>query len=325
MTYMQNIDDVQDYAPKQDDFSEQVAEGLAREPKQLPCKFFYDERGSKLFDAICALDEYYPTRTEEGLLRDNGAEIAALMGSRAELIEFGCGSLKKVRTLLEAMDEPARFVPIDISKEHLVSAAEDLAKDFPDLAITPVCADFSEPIPLPNGANGHETGKTVGFFPGSTIGNFSRPDAVGFLRTVAEIVGEGGDLVIGVDLKKDEDVLNAAYNDSEGVTAEFNLNLLKRINRELGADFDLASFEHEAYYAVDEGRIEMHLKSTRDQEVAVAGDTFRFEAGETIHTENSYKYGLDEFRDHAVQAGFTPVDSWVDDDRLFSVHYLTVK
>lgn len=324
MNYMPNIDDVHDYAPKQDDFCEQVTAGLGRERKELPCKFFYDERGSKLFDAICALDEYYPTRTEERLLRDNGDKIAALMGKRAELIEFGCGSLKKVRTLLEAMDEPARFVPIDISKEHLVSAAEDLAKDFPDIAITPVCADFSEPIPLPNGSD-DEVGKTVGFFPGSTIGNFSRPEAVEFLKSIAEIVGEGGDLVIGVDLKKDPEVLNAAYNDAEGVTAEFNLNLLHRINRELGANFDLASFEHEAYYAADEGRVEMHLKSTRDQEVAVAGDTYRFEAGETIHTENSYKYGLEEFKDHAAQAGFNAIDSWVDEERLFSVHYLTVK
>ena len=324
MNYMPNIDDVHDYEPKHDDFCEQVMAGLRRERKELPCKFFYDERGSKLFDAICSLDEYYPTRTEEALLRDNGDKIAALIGKRAELIEFGCGSLKKVRSLLEAMDEPARFVPIDISKKHLVSAAENLAKDFPELEITPICADFSEPIRLPNSRIGNVQ-KTVGFFPGSTIGNFSRPEAIIFLKSIAEIIGRGGDLVIGVDLKKDPEVLNAAYNDSEGVTAEFNLNLLHRINRQLGADFDLAYFEHEAYYAPDEGRVEMHLKSTRDQEVAVGGDTYRFAAGETIHTENSYKYGLEEFRDHAAQAGFNPVNSWVDDERLFSVHYLTVR
>lgn len=316
-----NIETIHDFSPQEEDFLEAVAAGLSGEQKALPCKFFYDEVGSKLFEEICGLEEYYPTRTEEQILRDNRDEIAGLMGEGAELIEFGCGSLNKVRILLEAMDAPARFIPIDISREHLVAATRDLAKDFPGLTIAPVCADYTEPLTLPNGSDG---GKKVGFFPGSTIGNFSPLEAVGFLGTIADIVGEGGDMVIGVDLKKDVEVLNAAYNDAQGVTAAFNLNLLRRINDELGANFELSSFAHEAFYSEDKGRVEMHLRSTRDQEVTIANDTYQFEKDETIHTENSYKYGLEEFHDAAVKAGYAPRHSWVDEGGPFSVHYLTV-
>lgn len=316
-----NIETIHDFSPQEEDFLEAVAAGLSGEQKALPCKFFYDQVGSKLFEEICGLEEYYPTRTEEQILRDNRDEIAGLMGEGAELIEFGCGSLNKVRILLSAMDAPSRFIPIDISREHLVAATRDLAKDFPGLTIAPVCADYTEPLTLPNGADG---GKKVGFFPGSTIGNFSPLEAVGFLGTIADIVGEGGDMVIGVDLKKDVEVLNAAYNDAQGVTAAFNLNLLRRINDELGANFELSSFAHEAFYSEDEGRVEMHLRSTRDQEVTIANDTYQFEKDETIHTENSYKYGLEEFHDAAVKAGYAPLHSWVDKGGLFSVHYLTV-
>lgn len=317
---MNHIENIYDFAPQEEDFLEAVSNGLSGEPKALPCKFLYDERGSKLFDEICELDEYYPTRTEERILRSNRGEIAGLIGEGAELIEFGCGSLNKVRILLDAMDKPARFIPIDISREHLLSSAEDLAKDFPDLSIVPVCADYTEPLALPNDV----ASKKVGFFPGSTIGNFNPADAVDFLGAIAGIVGKGGDMLIGVDLKKDEQVLNAAYNDAQGVTAEFNLNLLRRINDELGGDFELSAFEHEAFYSEDEGRVEMHLRSTRDQDVTIANDTYRFEKDETIHTENSYKYALEEFHDTAAKAGYAPVRSWIDDGGLFSVHYLTV-
>ncbi len=317
-----NIETIHDFSPQEEDFLAAVAQGLSAEKKALPCKFFYDEVGSKLFEEICGLEEYYPTRTEEQILRDNRDEIAGLMGEGAELIEFGCGSLNKVRILLGAMDAPSRFIPIDISREHLLAAAKDLAKDFPNLPIAPVCADYTEPLVLPNGAEG---AKKIVFFPGSTIGNFSPLDAVGFLARIADIVGKGGDLLIGVDLKKDHAVLNAAYNDAQGVTAAFNLNLLRRINDELGANFELTAFAHEAFYSEDEGRVEMHLRSTRNQEVTIANDTYRFEKGETIHTENSYKYDLEEFHDTATKAGYTPLHSWVDEDGLFSVHYLTVR
>lgn len=316
------IETIHDFSPQEEDFLEAVATGLSGEQKTLPCKFFYDEKGSKLFEEICTLKEYYPTRTEEQILQGNRNQIAGLMGEGAELIEFGCGSLSKVRILLDAMAAPARFIPIDISREHLLSSAEDLAKDFPDLSIAPVCADYTEPLTLPNGA---DNGKKVGFFPGSTIGNFNPTEAVDFLGTIADIVGEGGDMVIGVDLKKDEEVLNAAYNDAQGVTAAFNLNLLRRINDELGADFDLSSFAHEAFYSEEKGRVEMHLRSTRDQEVTIANDTYQFEKDETIHTENSYKYGLEEFHEAAERAGYAPLHSWVDEGGLFSVHYLTVR
>ncbi|MFQ5763402.1 MAG: L-histidine N(alpha)-methyltransferase [Rhodospirillales bacterium] len=303
-------------------FLDDVFRGLTRPQKKIPCKYFYDDRGSKLFSAICGLDEYYPTRTEMALLDAHGAEMADLIGSGVCLIEYGCGSLVKTRQLLDALDAPAVFVPIDISEDHLIRSAADLAADYPDLLVLPVVADFTRPIALPERAL-RRGGKRVGFFPGSTIGNFDHAQAAAFLGTIAETIGAGGGLLIGVDLKKDEDILVKAYDDAEGVTAAFNLNIIERINRELDGDFDASAFRHQALYNGDEGRIEMHLVSRRDQTVRVQGRPFRLAEGETIHTENSYKYEVQEFSDLAATQGFDTVETWVDDDELFSLHYLT--
>ncbi|MDX1580046.1 MAG: L-histidine N(alpha)-methyltransferase [Alphaproteobacteria bacterium] len=319
---MEAVEKVYDFAPGEEGFLEAVLSGLSQPQKELPCKFLYDEKGSQLFDQICQLDEYYPTRTELALLSTTCDEIAGRIGDQAVLIEFGCGSLQKVRLLLDAMQDPAGFIPIDISKEHLLASAESLARDYPGLRVLPVCADYTQAIELPDIDGGGK--KRVGFFPGSTIGNFGRQEAEQFLRTIAEILGPGGELLIGVDLKKDEAILNAAYDDAKGVTAAFNLNILERINRELGGDFDLKGFEHCAYYRDDLGRVEMHLKSLREQDVEIAGRHFHFEQGETIHTENSHKYSLKDFSDLAIRSGFSPVESWTDPDDLFSIHYLRV-
>ena len=313
------IEEIHDFSVEKKPFMDAVLDGLAKSQKELPCKFFYDERGSQLFDQICELDEYYPTRTELALLEDRAEEISTLIGHGAALVEFGCGSLQKVRILLEALDEPAAFIPIDISKEHLIASAQDLASQFPALRIEPVVADYTQPLQLPDLEHAP---KRVGFFPGSTVGNFTRDEAVAFLKVVADIVGEGGELLIGVDLKKDEAILNAAYNDREGVTAAFNLNILHRINAELGADFDLSAFSHKAFYSADMGRIEMHIESLKDQQVKINGSTIGFSEGETIHTENSHKYGVEEFKSHAFRAGFESICTWTDNDDLFSVHYL---
>ena len=296
-----------------------VLKGLNRPQKELACKFFYDERGSQLFDRICEVEEYYPTRTELALLEDRAGEISNLVGEGAALVEFGCGSLQKIRVLLAALNAPAAFVPIDISREHLIASVEDLAAEFPDLRIEPVVADYTQPLTLPAL---EDEAKRVGFFPGSTIGNFTRDEAVAFLNVVAEILGQDGELLIGVDLKKDEAILNAAYNDEEGVTAAFNLNILHRINAELGGNFDLDAFQHKAFYRADQGRIEMHIESLKNQKVRINGSTIDFTEGETIHTENSHKYSVDEFQAHAARAGFEPLRAWTDDERLFSVHYL---
>lgn len=310
-----------DLEPKQESFREAVLKGLAKPQKEIPCKFFYDERGSRLFEAICRLEEYYLTRTEIRILEANRDEIAGLMGPEAELIEFGSGSLQKVRILLDAMEAPAAYVPIDISKAHLLRAAEELARDYPDLEVRAVCADYTQEFSLPeavNGAKGHK----IGFFPGSTIGNFSPGRASAFLEGVAELLGPSGELLIGVDLKKDREILHAAYNDRRGVTAAFNLNVLRRVNRELEGDFDLAAFRHRAEYNEDEGRVEMHLASCEAQTVHVARRPFRFAAGETIHTENSYKYEIEEFLGLAQAAGFERLRTFTDGADLFSVHYL---
>lgn len=316
----QHISSFVDLAPADGDFLKDVLQGLSQPQKTLPCKYFYDEAGSRLFDAICELPEYYPTRTEMALLEASAAEIAAQVGPHAQLIEYGCGSIQKVRILLDAFDRPAAYVAVDISREHLVQAAEALAADRPDLDVHVVCADFTRPFDLP--ASG--TGRRIGFFPGSTLGNFTRPAAREFLANAASVLGSGGGMLIGVDLRKDRTTLEAAYNDSQGVTAAFNLNLLERINRELDGGFDLDGFAHHAFYDSSRGRVEMHLVSARDQRVQVDGHAFRFAAGETIHTENSYKYGIDEFQEMARSAGFTPGPVWTDPHRLFSIHFLDV-
>jgi dimethylhistidine N-methyltransferase len=311
-----------DLAPAPEDFREAVVRGLGLRPKAIPSKFFYDARGSRLFEEICELEEYYLTRTEIGLLERHGAAIAELIGGRARLVEFGSGSSVKVRILLEAMRKPAVYMPIDISRDHLLRSASSLAREHRDVEVVPVCADYLRDFALP--AARTRTEKTVGFFPGSTIGNLSPQESVVFLRRVARKLGPRGELLIGVDLKKDEAVLEAAYDDPEGITARFNLNLLHRANRELGADFNLDAFRHLAFYDEREGRIEMHLESGRAQTVHVDGLAFAFARGETIHTENSYKYEVGEFLALAGEAGFRPLRTWTDPQDLFSVHYLRV-
>ena len=311
-------------APESRAFCEDVLHGLAQPQKELACKYFYDERGSKLFDAICQLDEYYPTRTETALLDAHGEEIAGLIGPGVCLIEYGCGSLTKTRLLIDVMDRPALLVPIDISEDHLLRSARVLADDYRELDVRPLVADFTQVLDLPEQVCGKKE-KRVGFFPGSTIGNFDHQAAVGFLRNVSVTVGEGGGLLIGVDMKKDEETLIRAYDDAAGVTAAFNLNVIERINRELDGDFDVSTFRHRVLYNRQEGRIEIYLVSLREQTVHIQGYDFGFAEDETIHTENSYKYHIEEFEALAATAGFATVKTWVDDNELFSLHYLVVR
>ncbi len=307
-----------DQHPKPANFYEEVLEGLRSQPCAIAPKFFYDETGSKLFDAICRTPEYYPTRTEMAILRDNAREIAGYLGKGCLLIEPGSGNSMKVRLLLDDL-QPHAYMPMDISGDYLLASAERIAEDFPGLEVCAACMDFTRPIDLPYQPKGV---RRVAFFPGSSIGNFEPARARVFLANLAHMVGEGGGLLIGVDLKKDPGILNAAYNDAQGVTAAFNLNLLTRINRELDGDFDLDTFRHHAFYNPIPGRVEMHLISACDQDVTVDGHRFHFGVGEGIHTECSYKYSLDEFRVLAQAAGFRPVTAWCDPAGLFSVHYL---
>jgi L-histidine Nalpha-methyltransferase len=317
---LQSFDDLE---PESDDFLSEVVGGLSERQKTLPCKFFYDERGSQLFDQICELSEYYPTRTEIALLNEISGDLARHIGPHAHIIEYGCGSVKKVRPLLDALDKPAAYVAVDISRKHLLEAARTLAADYPDLDVHAVCADFTKPFRVRPPVH-RQDARRIGFFPGSTLGNFKPEDAHRFLANAVEFLGSGGAMVFGIDLKKEVAVLDAAYNDSRGVTAAFNLNLLRRINRELGGDFDLAKFRHRAHYNTRQGRVEMHLYSTADQSVRVDGSVFRFAEGESIHTENSHKYSIAEFRRMAKKAGFEPAKVWVDEAQLFSIHYLTI-
>lgn len=300
-------------------FGRALLQGLAQTPHTIAPKFFYDERGSRLFDRICALEEYYPTRCEMAILATHAREIAHHIGAQADLIEFGAGSLRKIRLLLDALDAPARFVPIDISAEHLQGAAAILRTAYPALDVHPLAADFTAPLALPPRLAGR--GKRVGFFPGSSIGNFSPAEAHDFLRMAAHLL-RGGGLLVGVDLVKDPALLHCAYNDAAGMTAAFNLNLLERANRELGADFDPRAFAHYAFYAPLPQRIEMHLVSLRDQLVSVCGQGFALREGESLHTENSYKYTAEQFRALARAAGFMPGPVWCDPQRRFSVHWL---
>lgn len=311
-----------DYAPVQDDIATAVIEGLSRAQKALPCKLFYDRRGSQIFEEICELDEYYLTRTELALLTTKSAEIAALAGPAAvHLVEYGSGAGYKVRLLLRALVNPAAYTAVDISRDHLLEATTSLARDYPRLLITAICADYSRPFDL-SGPRELVRPKRIGFFPGSTIGNFTPSEAISFLRGAASVLGPDGEFIVGVDLKKDSRVLDAAYDDAKGVTAAFNLNILVRINRELGANFDLAHFKHRAHYNAIDGRIEMYLASVSAQDVRIFGQVFHFAAGETIHTENSYKYTIEEFQAIAHRAGFLPLSAWTDQQNLFSIHYL---
>jgi L-histidine N-alpha-methyltransferase len=301
------------------DFTE-ILEGLLAAQKRISPKWFYDERGSELFDRICALPEYYPTRTELSIMAEHLDEIAELVGPRAAVIEFGAGSNVKVRQLLDALEQPAAYVPVEISADYLLKQAEDLARDYPDVHIQPVFADFTQPFDLPRHPVMPE--RNLVFFPGSTIGNFTRGEARDLLGVMRAEAKDDGALLIGVDLRKDPDVLYAAYNDREGVTAEFNRNVLHRLNRELGADFDVDAFRHEAVYDEENGRIEMRLVSLADQIVTIAGRRVAFRHGEFIITEYSHKYSIEGFQAMARAAGFEPVRAWTDERSLFSVHYM---
>ncbi|MCP5459664.1 MAG: L-histidine N(alpha)-methyltransferase [Gammaproteobacteria bacterium] len=307
-----------DHHPGIADLREEVLKGLATRPKSIPPKFFYDERGSQLFDAICELPEYYLTRTEIGLLRKHCGEIAELAGSECLLIELGSGASKKVRLLLEAV-RPASYVGVDISKDFLLQATARLAADYPWLDVQAACADFSRHLNLSYCPSAF---RKLAFFPGSSIGNFEPEQAVVLLRQLRKTLSPDGALLIGVDLKKDPRVLHAAYNDAQGITADFNRNLLWRIRNELDTDLEPESFEHQAFYNERQGRVEMHLLSSCTQSFKIEGRDFRFVAGETVHTENSYKYGIEEFQDLARQAGYRPEQVWTDEKQLFSVHYL---
>ena len=312
-----------DFAPERETFLQDVIQGLRAPLRSIPCKYFYDERGSRLFDQICDLDEYYPTRTELAIMREFGEEMAACVGSGCLLIEYGSGSSTKTRILLDHLREPAAYMPIDISREHLERSAADLARTYSGLQVLPVCADYTRDFTLPT-ANRPASHKTV-YFPGSTIGNFSTEEARSFLARIAGVCGVGGGLLIGVDLKKDPEILEQAYNDRKGVTAAFNLNLLERINRELGADFAIDHYRHQAVYNRQSGRIEMYIVSLRDQVMHLGDLEFPFGEGERILTECSCKYGLDEFAQLAASVGLKVERVWTDDQRLFSVQYLTVR
>ena len=302
------------------DEREEILTGLRGQPKQVSPKFFYDERGSQLFDEICEQPEYYPTRTELDIMEDNLDEMARLLGPAVALIEYGSGSSTKTRLLLDQLQDPTAYVPVDISKEHLASAAQQLAADYPDIEVLPVCTDFTKPFTLP--APNRSAARNVVYFPGSTIGNFNIDEALGLLKVMREEAGDRGGLLIGVDLVKPREILEPAYNDAAGVTADFNLNLLRRLNREHDADFELENFRHEAVYDEDHNRIEMRLIALDTQTVNIGDEAFAFEEGEHIVTEHSHKFGVDQFAELAAQAGFDVRSVWTDDDQLFSVQYL---
>jgi dimethylhistidine N-methyltransferase len=309
-------------SPQRSPFFMETIAGLSRSPRTLPCKFFYDERGAQLFQKICELPEYYITRTELQILRLHGAEMAAALSENVELIGLGTGAGTKTRILLEELHDPAVYIPIDISNEQLQKSSARFRQMFPKLEILPIASDYLEPfeLPLPR----KPSSRSVVYFPGSTIGNFEPNVATEFLRRLGDLCGEGGGLLIGVDLQKDRRIIEAAYNDSQGVTAEFNLNLLVRANRELSANFDLNNWRHRAIYNSKDGRIEMYLISEGDQQVHIEDRKFDFRAGEKILTEHSYKYTPEGLAALARNAGFQFEKLWIDDARLFGVFYFTV-
>jgi dimethylhistidine N-methyltransferase len=314
---------VVDLEPAKSDFLSEAIVGLSRQPRTLPCKYFYDENGAEFFQKICELPEYYITRTETGILRVHAHQMAHYIGARCELIGLGTGSGTKTRILLEELEEPAVYVPVDISKEQLERSTALFRKIFPELEILPVCADYLEPFDLPSPSR--KAARKVVYFPGSTIGNFEPLAAMTFLRRVVDLCGNDGGLLIGVDLRKDRHILERAYNDSAGVTAQFNLNLLARANRELDANFDLKKWRHYAIYNPDEGRIEIYLISEIDQTVRMKERQFHFHAGEKIITEYSYKHTPEGFIRLASKAGFEFVRMWTDNGHWFGVFYFTAK
>ncbi|MES9991963.1 MAG: L-histidine N(alpha)-methyltransferase [Candidatus Thiodiazotropha sp.] len=309
-----------DHKPRALSLYDAVVTGLSRADKSIPPKFFYDQRGSELFDKICEQPEYYLPTVECRMLAELAEEIARLSGKGRILIEPGAGSASKVRLLLDAL-RPSAFVPMDISFDYLKSSARDLAIEYPWLPIHAACVDFTHSLPVPKEV---PEGPRLLFFPGSSLGNFTPEDAADFLRLAHRTLGDQGMMLIGVDTKKNAGVLHAAYNDAAGLTADFNLNLLQRMQQELNADIDPDVFKHLAFYNSDEGRIEMHLVSTREQTLRLNGHHFEFKEGETLHTENSYKYSPPEFIGLARENGFAEVKHWVDEDGLFAVYLLAV-
>lgn len=302
----------------EEQFAADVLAGLTATPKRVPPKYFYDPEGSALFEQITELPEYYPTRCEMQILREHARDIAQLIPQGAALIEFGSGSSKKARIVLDAaVSKLAAYVPVDICREMIEQEAADLRPDYPQVKVLPVTADITQMFPLPTEAKAAPV--RVGFFPGSTIGNFEPHEAAAFLRHAGKILGPKARLIVGADFIKPAEVLNAAYNDAQGITAKFNLNLLTRINRELNGTFKLACFEHHAFYNRERNRIEMHLASLKRQKVRVAGETIDFRAGETIHTENSYKYSVESLGALARGAGWRPLAAWTDAHNYFSI------
>ncbi len=317
---MSNLRQVVDFHPENSIRLEDIVRCLSAPQKILPSKLFYDEHGSRLFDAICELPEYYLTRIEQSIMETSTPEVCRRIGSRVLLVELGSGSSLKTRILLDNLENPAAYIPIDISAEHLVVSAGEIAARYPTLEVMPVCADYDQEFTLPRPKA--TPSKTVVYFPGSTIGNFHPPDVVSFLKRIKTICGPECDILIGVDLQKDAGILHRAYNDCDGVTAAFNLNILRHLNDVYNGSFELDYFEHQAFYNVKDSRIEMHLVSLRDQTVLLQDHPVRFEEGEKIWTESSYKYTLSSFEALAVQAGFQVTQTWMDYNRFFSVQYL---
>ncbi|HVT05745.1 MAG TPA: L-histidine N(alpha)-methyltransferase [Thermoanaerobaculia bacterium] len=310
-----------DLLPSPSDFRREVLDGLRRAQKQIPPKFFYDARGSALFDDITRLKEYYLTRTETDMLAERAGEIAASLGRDATIVELGSGSSRKVRLLLDELQGKVTYVTVDISREHLLAAVAALCDEYPALRVIAVCTDYTRGIGIPLE---NLPARCMAFFPGSTVGNFEPAEARQFFAMTAGYLRSGDSLLVGVDLKKDRDILDRAYNDAAGVTADFNRNLLVRINRELGADFEVEAFRHVAFYDEGHGRIEMHLLAEKEMTVHLGGERILFKKGETIHTENSYKYSVADFHELIRGSGFRAAATWTDADSLFSIHHLVV-
>lgn len=313
--------EVHDLEPSSENYLDEIIDGLSKSQKRLPSKLFYDERGSELFEQICELDAYYLTRTELAIMDDHADAMAARIGRDAVLIELGSGASVKTRILLDHLSSPSAYVPVDISREHLRQTAATIHADYESLRVSPVCADFTGDFELPTDVDANAP--RIVYFPGSTIGNFDPENALDLLQNIRAICCDDGALLIGIDRKKDIETIEAAYNDDEGVTAQFNQNVLRRINDEFGADFDLNKFGHHAFYNRDHGRIEMHLRSASEQTVHVDGHRFSVGDGESIRTEYSYKFSESEFAELAQRAGFRLVEGWSDENRLFSVLYLS--
>jgi dimethylhistidine N-methyltransferase len=317
-----NLSRLKKFETERENLLEEILEGLCKTQKVLPSKLFYDQKGSSLFDQICELEEYYPTRTETSIMNENIEDICSILGRNSLLIELGSGSSKKIRLLLSGLQNPAGYVPIDISEEHLINSVNILARDYPHLRILPVSADYTQPFSLPKFDFIYS--KKVVYYPGSTIGNFEPEYASQFLNSIGKRLGKGTGLLIGVDLKKDKIILEDAYNDNKGVTAEFNLNILTRLNTELDTDFNIKEWKHNAFYNSKEGRIEMHLESLSEQDVNVDGDNITFKKEETILTEYSYKYSIEDFEE-LISDSYKLEKVWTDKENKFGILYFYVK